>query len=179
MTETFEQDTLRTTDPSADGHAPQVAPAIQRGTSVHRYVVLDPIGQGGMGTIYKAYDPELDRRIAIKILSFRPRPDESTSGPRERLLREAQALAQLSHPNVIAVYDVGTLGGTPLGTDVFIAMELLEGKNLRQWMKDEAPSRVRSRGTSPRRPRRPARRPGTEVCAPRQVLRPRGIPITR
>src|SRR2546427_2646083 len=83
-------------------------PVYRRGSCVGRYLVLDQLGEGGMGVVYKAYDPELERPIALKFL--RPREQQSDAF-RERLLREAQALARLSHPNVIAVHDVGTSGG--------------------------------------------------------------------
>jgi serine/threonine protein kinase/Tfp pilus assembly protein PilF len=99
-------------------------PALARGTTVGRYLLLDALGEGGMGVVYKAYDPELDRPIALKLL----RTVEAEAG--SRLQREAQALAKLQHPNVIAVYDVGTFEG-----DVFIAMEFVEGQNLRSWMR--------------------------------------------
>jgi len=99
------------------------------GSVVGRYVILERIGQGGMGLVYKAYDPELDRQIAIKILSVPL--DEIDS--RVQLLREAQALAQLSHPNVCAIFDVGTLQDS-----VFIAMELIVGKTLRQWLAEKS-----------------------------------------
>ena len=70
-----------------------------------RYLIVERLGAGGMGVVYSAYDPELDRRIAVKVLRLRPgRPADLGS---ERLLREAQAMARLSHPNVIAVHDVG------------------------------------------------------------------------
>ena len=109
---------------SAGGRAPLV-----RGTAVSRYLLLDPIGQGGMGVVYKAYDPDLDRTIALKLM----RAGDIDAGQlRERLLREAQALARLQHPNVVAVHDVGTFRG-----DVFIAMELVVGKTLRAWLKAE------------------------------------------
>jgi tetratricopeptide (TPR) repeat protein len=102
------------------------AEGLDRGAAVGRYVVLDRIGAGGMGVVYAAYDPELDRRVAIKLL----RPDRfGSEAGRLRLLREAQALARLTHPNVVAVYDAGTLGER-----VFVAMELVEGETLRQWL---------------------------------------------
>jgi eukaryotic-like serine/threonine-protein kinase len=111
---------------SAPG-APGSAEALDRGATVGRYVVLDRIGSGGMGVVYAAYDPELDRRVAIKLL----RPDRfSSEAGRLRLLREAQALARLTHPNVVAVHDAGTFGGR-----VFVAMELVEGETLREWLK--------------------------------------------
>src|SRR5215831_2667047 len=95
-------------DPTvAEGNRAQAAPELARGISVGRYLLLDLLGEGGMGVVYKAYDPELGRPIALKLLL--------TAGnapiiQRDRLLREAQALAQLAHPNVIAVHDVGTFG---------------------------------------------------------------------
>ena len=102
----------------------------ERGMSVGRYIVLDVLGEGGMGVVYAAYDPELDRKVAIKLLQARP-GDESTGG-QAWLLREAQALARLAHPNVIAVHDVGTLSGDK----VFLAMELVEGQTLRAWLRE-------------------------------------------
>src|SRR5690606_23185219 len=104
------------------------------GTTLGRYVVLDRLGAGGMGIVYKAYDPELDRRIAIKLLRIRGRSHDARAHARTRLLREAQALAQLSHPNVISVYDVGTFQG-----DVYVAMELVEGPTLARWLDQERP----------------------------------------
>lgn len=100
-----------------------------RGAVMGRYMVLERLGSGGMGVVYAAYDPELDRKVAIKLLQAGT-PDVERSGGQMRLLREAQAMARLSHPNVIAVYDVGTWGER-----VFVAMELVEGSNLREWLK--------------------------------------------
>lgn len=108
---------------------------IARGTSVGRYLVLERVGAGSMGMVYAAYDPELNRRVALKLL----RSDVFASAQpatvlRARLVREAQALAQLSHPNVITVYDVGTHEG-----EVFLAMELVEGgTTLSDWLEAEA-----------------------------------------
>src|SRR5258705_3969170 len=100
-------------------HARLIRGGLARGAAVGRYLVLEEIGRGGMGVVYAAYDPDLDRRIAIKVL--RGRSDEGTAGS-TRLLREAQALAKLAHPNVIAVFDVGAMGD-----EVFVAMELVPG----------------------------------------------------
>ena len=91
-----------------------------------RFVVLDRLGRGGMGVVYSAYDPVLDRRVALKLL--RPGPDGDVERMRARLHREAQALARLSHPNVVPVYDVGILE-----EDVFIVMEFVVGQTLRAW----------------------------------------------
>ncbi len=98
----------------------------ERGEKLGRYVVLGRLGVGGMGVVLSAYDTTLDRRVALKLLH------EHTSNDPEnhaRLLREAQALAKLSHPHVVSVYDVGELRGR-----VFISMEFIGGPNLRQWL---------------------------------------------
>jgi len=93
---------------------------------VGRYRVEGIIGRGGMGIVFRAHDPELDRDVALKLLRLRAKDERRVDRARKRLLREAQALAQLSHPNVVAVHDVGQFG-----RDVFIAMELVEGRTLR------------------------------------------------
>src|SRR5262245_27291832 len=89
-------------------------PGPESGDRVGRYVVLRRLGAGGAGVVYAAYDPELNREVAVKLL----RRERGASPLRE----EAQAMARLSHPNVLPVYDVGTDGG-----QVFVAMELLAG----------------------------------------------------
>jgi len=117
-----------------EGQAPTAADddhlssRLNRGTLVGRYVVLDVVGEGGMGVVYSAFDPELDRKVAIKLLQAKP---GGSTGEQAWLVREAQALARLSHPNVVAVHDVGTLPGDR----VFIAMELVDGVTLRAWLK--------------------------------------------
>jgi tetratricopeptide (TPR) repeat protein len=95
------------------------------GAAIDRFVVLEQVGAGGMGVVYAAYDPQLHRRVGLKLLRGGQR-EEAT-----RLVREAQALAQLSHPNVVAVYEVGTWG-----EQVFVAMELVEGTTLRDWLRE-------------------------------------------
>jgi eukaryotic-like serine/threonine-protein kinase len=101
---------------------------LNRGDTLGRYVVLARLGAGGMGEVYTAYDPELDRRIALKVI--RPMPGEgSTHSAQVRLLDEARALARLSHPNVVAIHDVGVFEG-----DVFLAMEFVEGETLTAWL---------------------------------------------
>ena len=108
---------------------------LKEGTRIHRYQILGLIGKGGMGAVYRAYDPELDRSIAIKILTVLPKEGETASRPQTRLMREAQALAKLSHPNVVAVHDVGTFE-----QGVYIAMEYVKGKTLREWIKEDKPT---------------------------------------
>jgi len=99
---------------------------LNRGDSVGRLVVLRKLGTGGMGVVYVAYDPELDRKVALKFLL--PRGGDRDAS-RIRLLREAQAMAKLSHPNVIHVHDVGTLDG-----QVYVAMEFIQGRTLGLWL---------------------------------------------
>lgn len=95
-------------------------------TLLGRYVVLGELGRGGMSVVYAAYDPELDRRVALKVV----RADQLSATHRARLHREAQALARLSHPSVVTVFDVGDLAN-----DTFVAMELVDGMSLREWIK--------------------------------------------
>jgi serine/threonine protein kinase/tetratricopeptide (TPR) repeat protein len=103
-----------------------------KGATIGRYVVLGLLGRGGMGEVYAAYDPELDRKIAVKLLRARGGSGEATADGKTRLLREAQAIARLSHPNVVVVYDVGTFRES-----VFIAMEFVEGHTLGYWLQAE------------------------------------------
>ena len=102
---------------------------LARGVCVGRYVVLDAIGEGGMGIVYKAYDPELEREVALKLLHAGG--VDAGDARHERLLREAKALARLSHPNVVAVFDVGMFE-----SDVFIATEFVEGVTLHKWFRE-------------------------------------------
>ncbi len=106
--------------------APDLPPALVRGTALGRFMVLGLVGRGGMGEVYGAYDPDLDRKIAIKLL--RSRADDAGES-RTRLMREAKATAKISHPNVIVIYDTGTFEDR-----VFIAMEFIEGHTLRFWL---------------------------------------------
>ena len=115
-----------------DGPAP--AKELAPGQRVGRYFLLEPLGRGGMGVVYLGYDPELHRRVAVKVLH--QREGGSIVNPR-RLLREAQALAQVSHPNLVQVYDVGTVEGR-----VFMAMEVVPGRPLSKWFKDRPPWRA-------------------------------------
>jgi len=103
-------------------------PVIAAGDTIGRYIILARLGAGGMGVVYTAYDPQLDRKVALKLLRTGTVLGEAEA--RSRLIREAQAIAQLSHPNVVAVYDVGTA----ITGDVYIAMELVEGETLTSWL---------------------------------------------
>jgi tetratricopeptide (TPR) repeat protein len=107
-------------------------PAVElaSGTHVGRYIVLDRLGAGGMGVVYAAFDPSLDRKVAIKLLRHRSDGSQGTSA-RGRLLREARAMAQLRSPNVVTVYDVGEHDG-----HIYVAMEFIEGITLRRWLRE-------------------------------------------
>ena len=117
-------------DPPEAGLAEDVARARVRGAlfggpaippRIGRYALLEKLGEGGNGVVYAAWDGRLDRKIAIKVLH----PEAQ-----QRLLGEAQALAKLSHPNIVAVHDVGSVDGR-----AFVAMEYVDGEDLAHWRK--------------------------------------------
>jgi tetratricopeptide (TPR) repeat protein len=96
---------------------------------IGRFAIEAKIGAGGMGVVYRAEDRQLGRKVAIKLLRAAPEDGVDPGEGAARLLREAQALARLDHPNVVAVHEVGVLAD-----EVFVAMELIEGETLRRWM---------------------------------------------
>jgi tRNA A-37 threonylcarbamoyl transferase component Bud32 len=110
---------------SREAPASRGSGVLARGTRVGRYSIIDLLGAGGMGAVYAAHDPALDRRVALKLIHAK------VAGPEleERLLREAKAMARLSDPDVISVYDAGRDGN-----QLFIAMELVLGGTLRDWL---------------------------------------------
>ena len=122
-------DTLPATPNSLAFDAPPMP-----GATIGRYTILAKVGAGGMGVVYRALDPSLDREVALKLV--RPARMRGKGGEehRARLLQEARALAKLQHPNVIRVYDVGEHEG-----GVFFAMEFAQGKDASQWIALEAP----------------------------------------
>ena len=95
---------------------------------IGRFVPVKPVGEGSLGRVYAAYDPQLDRQVAIKILKRRV-----GKTARQAVLREAKALAKLNHPNVVQIYDVGEHGDR-----LFIAMELVHGETLARWQHDRS-----------------------------------------
>ena len=115
-------------------HVPidSAAKPLGRGAIIGRYVVLGLVGRGGMGEVYAAYDPELDRKVAVKLLRVKAGNGVSLTEGRQRTLREAQAIARLSDPNVVVVYDVGTFEDK-----VFIAMEFVEGNTVTFWLEQK------------------------------------------
>jgi serine/threonine protein kinase/tetratricopeptide (TPR) repeat protein len=106
------------------------SPAATTPAVLGRYRVDRILGMGGMGVVYAAHDPELDRTVAVKLL--RPSPRTSAEVLRARLTREAQVMARLSHPNVIPVHEIGTIGD-----QVFVVMELIDGTTLTEWLRAE------------------------------------------
>jgi serine/threonine-protein kinase len=108
--------------------------AVAPGERIDRYVVQEEIGAGGMGVVFKALDPELGRAVAIKLLQ--PGAGADTTDGRARLVRESQAIAQLAHPNVVAVHDIGEFKDGLL----FVAMEYVPGRSLRAWLAERTRS---------------------------------------
>ncbi|MBK8713759.1 MAG: serine/threonine protein kinase [Deltaproteobacteria bacterium] len=110
-----------------DDELPERTSSADMPRRIGRYLVIEVLGQGAMGIVYAAFDPDLSRKLAIKLLHHR----EDSPTAHSRLVREAQALARLSHANVVQIYDVGTHEGA-----VFVAMELVQGRTLRRWRLD-------------------------------------------
>lgn len=98
--------------------------------SLGRFVILKRLGSGGMGVVYLGYDGELDRNVALKVLRARADGELVTQAARERLVSEARAVARVEHPNVVAIYEVGTDGEV-----VYLAMERVDGVTLAKWQR--------------------------------------------
>jgi tRNA A-37 threonylcarbamoyl transferase component Bud32/tetratricopeptide (TPR) repeat protein len=131
--------------PPTDPRTPTSAPAppeeetsgisqknLNRGALIDRYTILEALGSGGVATVYSAYDAQLERVVALKMLQ----PHVDVPEVRRRLFREAQAMARLKHPNVVTVYDVGKFH-----RQIYIAMECVDGSNLKDWATAERPWR--------------------------------------
>ncbi len=100
-------------------------------TTIGRFQILRQLGEGGMGVVYAAYDDKLDRKIAIKVLR-----GKASRTARARLLREAQALAKVVHPNIVGVHEVGEHDG-----QIYLAMEFVRGQSLNEWIEQPRPWR--------------------------------------
>ncbi len=124
---------LRETQATQGDGAIALAPSghMRVGARVGRYELLSVLGRGGAGVVYEAQDPELHRHIAIKLLRSQA-VEQDSDDSRARLLREARAMARVSHPHVVSIYDVGIWDG-----QVFVAMELVLGRTLRNVFRDE------------------------------------------
>ncbi|MEM6989425.1 MAG: serine/threonine-protein kinase [Myxococcota bacterium] len=96
---------------------------------IDRFTLIEQIGSGGAGVVYAAYDPRLDRKVAIKVLHGEMGGDRAAAS--QRLIREAKAAGRLSHPNVVNVFDVGEWNGR-----VYLAMEFVPGPNLAHWLRE-------------------------------------------
>ncbi|MFT3697291.1 MAG: serine/threonine-protein kinase [Kofleriaceae bacterium] len=103
-------------------------PAKPVGNMLGRYRIEKTLGEGGMGVVHCAFDPDLERRVALKVL----RRTDGGGDARQRLLREARAMARLTHENVVVVHEVGTAGDRD-----YVAMELIEGQTLADWLGDK------------------------------------------
>jgi len=105
--------------------------------TLERFTLLDCLGDGGVGTLYSAYDPKLDRKIALRVLHARGA--KVTDDTRDqRMVAEARAMAKLSHPNVVTVFEVGDAGGEVEG--IYVAMEYVDGVTLRRWVDEQEPT---------------------------------------
>ncbi|HEY5952544.1 MAG TPA: serine/threonine-protein kinase [Kofleriaceae bacterium] len=113
-----------------DGEPPMPPPQPVLG-GIERFMVLAKLGEGGMGTVYAAYDSLLDRKVAVKVVRADRRHALATVSPRDQLLREAQAMGRLAHPNVVAVHEVGEVADS-----IYIVIELVDGTTLDRWLKE-------------------------------------------
>ena len=110
---------------------------LEPGATFGRYQLAELLGRGGMGEVYSAHDSVLHRKVALKVLTVRPEADAvagrapSSTDRQGRILREARSAAGITHPNAVAIYDVGEVDGVP-----FLAMELVAGRNLRAFVGD-------------------------------------------
>ena len=115
---------LRTALAESDDEVPC---RVQPGTRIGQYEVVEPIGSGGMGDVYRAHDTKLDRFVALKLV-----PDAGSDRTADRVLREARAASALNHPNICTLYEVGEFGSRP-----YLAMEYIDGQPLSSAMPGE------------------------------------------
>src|SRR5436309_3125330 len=102
------------------------------GTTISHYRILEKLGEGGMGIVYKAHDNELDRLVALKFL---PHYLTSDAAEKERFYHEARAASALNHPNITTIYEI-----KEFESQLYLAMEYVEGKTLKHFVEAEPPS---------------------------------------
>jgi predicted Ser/Thr protein kinase len=124
-------DELARTATAPAGASAPAAPSVPADSTLGRYRIQRELGSGGMGVVHAAFDPDLERRVALKVL----RSDDGGGEARQRLLREARAMARLAHPNVVTVHEVGSAGGRD-----YVAMELVDGETLAEWLRSQTRS---------------------------------------
>ena len=115
---------------------PEPSPPLGITGQIGRYILRERLGEGGMGVVYAAHDPTLDRKVALKLIHTVRRDDRER---RLRMEREARAMARLSHPNVVTVHEVGEVDGR-----LFLVMEFVQGRDLHAWLRDHDPSNWRA-----------------------------------
>jgi serine/threonine protein kinase len=120
-----EQMSLADTVPKSGRVETGEEPKLER---VGRYVVLEHLGTGGMGRVHAAFDPVLERKLALKLVKA-GRTADAAEEVKARLLREGKAIAQLNHPNIVSIFDMGVAEG-----EVYVAMELVDGGSLKSWL---------------------------------------------
>jgi serine/threonine protein kinase/Tfp pilus assembly protein PilF len=126
----FDSTAAHDTTAALPGVAGRDAPAPVNGSVLGRYLVIEELGKGGMGLVVRAYDPKLQREVALKML----RHEVMSEAARIRMIREARAMAKLNHPNVVAIYDVSLEDDA-----IALAMEFVRGATLREWLRDSKP----------------------------------------
>ncbi|MEX1366662.1 MAG: serine/threonine-protein kinase [Nannocystaceae bacterium] len=120
--------------PVPDEMVDSLRPVARPGERIGRYFVMDVLGRGAMGVVVRAFDPELERTVALKVVNPGFAAQADAEEVRARFVTEARALARLSHPHVVAIYDVGTHG-----EHVYLAMELVEGTDVAKWLREPRP----------------------------------------
>ena len=104
-------------------------PRLSPGTRIGRYCIQEEVGRGGMGVVYLAIDETLQRKVALKVVCIPSERRAKLKRTKDRIVREAQALARLDHPNVVGLYDVGSFA-----QGLYLAMEFVDGNNVKSWL---------------------------------------------
>jgi tetratricopeptide (TPR) repeat protein len=122
----------------SDGGSSRTTEVLAPGTRVGRYEIVELVGSGGAGKVYRARDPQLERFVALKLLHAPPLDEPVSARTQALLLQEARTVARLSHPNVVAAFDVGVHEGA-----LFVAMEFIDRVSMRDWLAEpRTPSEI-------------------------------------